>query len=279
MQCPNCQNFAPDTANVCGNCGFRLTAPTTAQPPATGGLPGWLWGIIGAILTLLILVAAGFFYLTSRAQTAQTSAPPAPPPAVISFPTPTPTQPAPPTPTPTSPAPPVAQQSTDRCKPFDNLKMKYISLDWYAGTPLTFYVRMPGGVPGLEKKIAGDTQPWNYSVEIGDYSTDNCQFIQGYGERLYCSIELPSTYVFTLKPFTLTVDGCESPIYYDQIAEVPAYARSPGGGGGGGGGGGSSCGSAPPGGPNNCSGAYVTWCSCMGGSYFCGNGGPICVIP
>ena len=37
MQCPNCQNTVPDTANVCGYCGTRLRAPapppTPVQPP------------------------------------------------------------------------------------------------------------------------------------------------------------------------------------------------------------------------------------------------------
>jgi len=32
MQCPNCQNTVPDTANVCGYCGTRLRAPAPVQP-------------------------------------------------------------------------------------------------------------------------------------------------------------------------------------------------------------------------------------------------------
>ena len=33
MQCPNCQNTVPDTANVCGYCGTRLRVPASTQPP------------------------------------------------------------------------------------------------------------------------------------------------------------------------------------------------------------------------------------------------------
>ena len=33
MQCPNCQNTVPDTANVCGYCGTRLRTPAPASMP------------------------------------------------------------------------------------------------------------------------------------------------------------------------------------------------------------------------------------------------------
>ena len=43
MQCPNCQQVVPDTANVCGYCGTRLRAPAPIQsppptPPAAGSV-------------------------------------------------------------------------------------------------------------------------------------------------------------------------------------------------------------------------------------------------
>ena len=39
MQCPNCSNTVPDTANVCGYCGTRLRSPAPAPPPTTQPVP------------------------------------------------------------------------------------------------------------------------------------------------------------------------------------------------------------------------------------------------
>jgi hypothetical protein len=74
MQCPNCKNMIPNTANVCGYCGSRLREPmpvATAYilpvPPAPvsrkRSIPVWAW-IVGIFLWLgmiLVLVWAVFF--------------------------------------------------------------------------------------------------------------------------------------------------------------------------------------------------------------------------
>ena len=86
MQCPNCQNTVPDTANVCGYCGTRLRTPAPPQPPSqpiatpppapiapvyiphvpptpVSGrkkIPVWAW-IIGIFLCLVITAWAVFF--------------------------------------------------------------------------------------------------------------------------------------------------------------------------------------------------------------------------
>lgn len=93
MQCPNCNNVVPDTANVCGYCGHQLKQPappsTPIQPapvqqtpapytppvmPAATrprkGIPGWVLGIVG-ILVLAIVGVAVFAILSSRRPASQ----------------------------------------------------------------------------------------------------------------------------------------------------------------------------------------------------------------
>lgn len=204
-----------------------------------------------------------------------------------------------------------AQQDANvRCDVFSAINMSVIYLDWQPGAALTFYVKMPGGVPGLEKTISGDNDPWNYSAQVGDYETDVCSY-QGYKERLYCSVSLPFDYSRAVRPLSLYVNGCDTPIYSDQTADLPGIegGSSSGGKSGGSSGGscsssldsdacraaggiwdtsgnycscpnsggsGSSCGSAPSGG---CTSDYAAWCACKGGSYSCGFAGPVCIIP
>jgi len=129
-------------------------------------------------------------------------------------------QPATPTQASTStPAP-----ALDRCKLFDAVKMEVVWLAMPKGNTLAqFYVKMAGGIPGLEKGIPGDDESWDYSAEIGDHETESCKFTQGYKERLYCEFPLPSGYSNTVQSFDLYVSGCGQPIYSDSRMELPAF--------------------------------------------------------
>jgi len=120
----------------------------------------------------------------------------------------------------------------DRCDLFGGLDMSVVYLDWQPGSPLKFYFKIPDGVPGLERQIPGDSGSWEYSAAIGDYSTNNCGY-EGYKERLYCSISLPSGYSNAVRPLSLSVNGCDSAVFNDQMAYLPGIEGSAGGGGGG----------------------------------------------
>lgn len=72
MKCPNCSNEVPETANVCGYCGNRLRSATPPpQPevrqaqPASGGIPGWMWGLGGLVLVGGIILVAGIVLMSS----------------------------------------------------------------------------------------------------------------------------------------------------------------------------------------------------------------------
>jgi len=118
-----------------------------------------------------------------------------------------------------------------RCAPFESMPIELVTLDWTPGTPLNFYFKMPGGVPGLENQAASGDEPWLYSVDWGGMSTDQCKAIAGYPERLYCGIVLPDSYANTLHPLELHLNGCDQPIFRDLRADVPGFAGLPGGGG------------------------------------------------
>jgi hypothetical protein len=160
---------------------------------------------------------------------------------------------------------PVAEPAKfNRCEVFTGIHMSVVYLDWTAGSPLTFYIKMPGGVPGLEKNIAGDTQPWSYSAAIATATTNNCRF-EEYKERLYCTITLPSGYANTIRPLAVSVNGCSSPIFTDSMAAIPGYEAGSET---------NSCGQSPVYNAPSCS----SWCACMGGTLNISCGGGECTI-
>lgn len=125
--------------------------------------------------------------------------------------------------------------ANNHCSLFDGSNFSIVVLDWQAGQPLVFYIKMPGGVPGLEKPIPGDNGPWNYSVNFGAYQTQDCKVEPGFPERLYCSINLPSEYQNSSQVLELYVNGCEASVYQNLQANVPFFSEQPtlvsGGGG------------------------------------------------
>jgi hypothetical protein len=116
-----------------------------------------------------------------------------------------------PTPTPTvEPAP--VEEPPSRCDLFDG-NYSLTMLEFPAGsTTLTLYIEIPGGVPGLEMEIPDDDQPWVYSSMLGNVSANGCSY-RGYAGQLYCNYSLPQTYLDTVQPLSIFVNGCEMPIY------------------------------------------------------------------
>lgn len=86
MNCPNCSNEVPETANVCGYCGHRLKAnvpvapsETPAQQSQRQGSSCWVWGIgiivvglLGVGLLVLIFSVALFGNTRDVSQVAST---------------------------------------------------------------------------------------------------------------------------------------------------------------------------------------------------------------
>lgn len=77
MQCPNCYNEVPNTANVCGNCGTLLRVV-----PEKKGLSGLVWGIIEGLAGLILLVVLGgiaYFFLVGNSSSRSSTPPQAQP--------------------------------------------------------------------------------------------------------------------------------------------------------------------------------------------------------
>jgi hypothetical protein len=112
-------------------------------------------------------------------------------------------------------------QENDRCSLFDSSEIKMVFLNIPKGSnSLTMYFKIPGGVPGLEKYIPGDSSNWKYSAKIGDIESQTCSF-QGYSERLYCKFIIPQEYANSTKAVSLKVNGCSHNIYSHASASIP----------------------------------------------------------
>jgi hypothetical protein len=102
----------------------------------------------------------------------------------------------------------------DRCKGFEDLKPKLVFLDPQANQPHELYFQFENGVPGLEAEVPGDPSDWKYSATIEDSASDrSCTFQPGYKGRLYCKVQINSNYVRSVRPVSLSVNGCSWPIY------------------------------------------------------------------
>ena len=103
--------------------------------------------------------------------------------------------------------------------------MTVVYMDWFSGRALEFYIKMPGGVPGLEKKIPGASGEWHYRAKIGDYSSAQCDIISGYKERLYCQIILPSKYESAVHPISLYASTCDEDLLSGEDAFLPEIKK------------------------------------------------------
>jgi hypothetical protein len=112
------------------------------------------------------------------------------------------------------------EEAFNRCTLFEE---KTYSLNLLSIAPnttaLTLYVSMSGGVPGLETEIAEDDDPWEYSALLGGSPAGNCSF-QGYANRLYCNFNLPESYMDTVRPLEVYVNGCLAPIYSNSAVSI-----------------------------------------------------------
>jgi hypothetical protein len=111
-------------------------------------------------------------------------------------------------------------EAINRCALFEEKDYSLTLLGIPSGsTALTLYLRMSGGVPGLETLIPEDNNTWQYSATLGAAQTSNCSF-QGYANRLYCTFNLPSNYVDTIRPLEMYVNDCSSPFYTNAAVNI-----------------------------------------------------------
>lgn len=244
-----------------GNQNFINISRGTFSKTAATGVLNSLWLRISFATLFIILATLILLWMLIFAPKPQTpNIPPTLPPASTMTSTAISTMTATSTDVPstvTLAAIPSSTQSIDRCNLFDKEKIKLVMLPWYSGTPVTFYFKFSEGIPGLENKSVEDGQPWDYSVDIAEKAANHCGTIEGYENRLYCSVPLPSQYSYTLVPLALMVNNCEIPIFSNPVAELPKIEGADNSSSGS-----STCGPMPA----MESPEYSTWCSCAGAS-------------
>lgn len=109
-----------------------------------------------------------------------------------------------------------------RCEMFEKVKPELVFIDPKPKEPLGFYFKFSDGVPGLETQIASDSDAWNYTAAIGEFSSEKiCNFDEGYAGRLYCKVQINSSYSKSVRPVSLYVNGCSWPVYLNPDAEIP----------------------------------------------------------
>jgi hypothetical protein len=86
---------------------------------------------------------------------------------------------------------------------------------------LSLYIHMPDGVPGLEVEIPDDPEPWEYSGILGSVESNACSF-PGYQGRVYCDFTLLETYLDTIRPLSIFVNGCDEPIFHHPRVSILA---------------------------------------------------------
>jgi hypothetical protein len=108
-----------------------------------------------------------------------------------------------------------------RCQLFENLKPDLVFLEPKPDQPLGFYFKFENGVPGLERGIDGDSGDWKYTAAIDTTVSDAiCTFDKGYPGRLYCKVQSSSAYTQSVRPVSLSVNGCSWPVYLSDT-EIP----------------------------------------------------------
>ena len=127
----------------------------------------------------------------------------------------------PPPPAPPPPAPGPGSSSSTRCDLFDEQELSLVLHSIPLGTTnLTLYTEMLSGVPGLELEIPGDQAPWIYTALLGDTESGECSVQEYASGRLYCDFVLPVTTLGSARNFSLYLNECEDPIFFQPRVSI-----------------------------------------------------------
>lgn len=121
---------------------------------------------------------------------------------------------------PAPPPPPLPDtppdDSSGTCDPFAGMDISLMLLNVPADTlVLPLYLKIPGGVPGLE-----GPEHWEYRALLGEIESYQCG-LQGFEDRLYCMFNLPSDAPGLALDLKLYVGDCEDPAYSQPKVTIP----------------------------------------------------------
>jgi hypothetical protein len=102
------------------------------------------------------------------------------------------------------------------CNPFENMDISVVLLSVPADTlVLPLYLKIPGGVPGME-----GSELWDYRALLGEIESYRCG-LQGFPDRLYCMFNLPPEALGLALDLKLFIGNCEDPAYYQPKVTIP----------------------------------------------------------
>ncbi|NOQ40838.1 MAG: hypothetical protein GQ562_11040 [Anaerolineales bacterium] len=106
--------------------------------------------------------------------------------------------------------------TADNCNPFENMDISVVLLSVPADTlVLPLYLKIPGGVPGME-----GSELWDYRALLGEIESYKCG-LQGFPDRLYCLFNLPPEALGLALDLKLFIGNCEDPAYYQPKVTIP----------------------------------------------------------
>ena len=213
----------------------KITSPKTGPTAQKSNLINGVMGFGGATAVLGVMVWIIFNLIFNtykilpnfpRAELENTPAVLAPPAPTDSADQPPPPQPPPPPPPP--PPQPLSLPATSsdselsvRCNLFDGLEISLILLNLPAETRnLPLYLKIEGGVPGLDPDVMNGEELYEYSAKLGDIQAYQCG-LQGFPDRLYCMFHMPPGTEGTGLDFELRLKNCEDPVYLLPKVAIP----------------------------------------------------------
>ncbi len=85
---------------------------------------------------------------------------------------------------------------------------------------LPLYLKVGGGVPGLDPEAVNGAGLYEYSAKLGDIQAYQCG-LQGFPDRLYCMFNMPPGTGGTALNFELRLNNCEDPVYTLPMVSIP----------------------------------------------------------
>ncbi len=111
--------------------------------------------------------------------------------------------------------------STSDCDPFAGMEVSVMTLGLPGETmTLPVVLRADYEIPGLNPEAVNGSPLYEYRAQLGDNKSLKCG-LQGFPNRLYCLIKIPSYAPGIALDFKLYLNECEDPVYIQPLLSIP----------------------------------------------------------
>jgi len=116
---------------------------------------------------------------------------------------------------------PDEDDSSDDCDPFAGMEVSVMTLGLPGETmTLPVVLRADSEIPGLNPESMNGSPLYVYRALLGDNESYQCG-LQGFPDRLYCLIKIPSHTPGMALDFKLYLNECEDPVYLQPLLSIP----------------------------------------------------------